>query len=778
MKYHYQQLIPVLEATEIHSKAAYTWFGKPSLRIDPQLLPTLSASSARRQLKYLLESQLYHDFYCQGFAAHSRRGGAQGKWNEAGFLQALSDANSGFGQLDTGWKILEGKSEGFLVQKRGLKIRVGKEECQAESDAPLQPGMLTGIWLPNELQGVSPGFYMAQSEASFREEGTRVRLYWHLSPEGALRLMKQATAELNRLKVGFKLKVLKNPNQYTRCDSGVIYLSRGEMETWGPAISKIYQELGEEMKPEVPAFAKRLAPGLGLAEDTENGGSFGQSRCKLLAEGMIRAHEEEIKPVSDRLKVVADAFSEAGLDLAMPYLSSGSLDVYTFFPENDSDIDRNSPNTFPGIRGSGHNHQFNPKADTFRETAIQIGQNLTDRAYWGGEMCNWIGLEDDDEGGAESGEAVKALGPKLYAGSSGIALYLAQLYAETGESQFRKAALGGIRHALHHANKLPSKRRLGLFAGSLGIGYAAVEISKITHYPELKGSALSLISKIVEEGMENTDSDVIFGRSGAVMTFLVLAKSLANPFLTEFALQLGDSLIADAERSAKGLGWRSLDHPGQRCLTGFSHGSGGVGSAFLELYEVSGEARFRNAADQAFQYERYWFDEKEGNWPDFRGLNGKGKKHTHAHSYGSYWCHGSAGIALSRLRAFQLTADETCRSEALIGLHTTIEKARTHLDAGTGNYSLCHGLAGNAMVLNFGSRILGTDFPEGAELAREIGRAGIARTEKNGGIWPCGTSNLETPGLMLGLAGIGQFYLGLDKPASPGILFLTGEGRP
>ena len=94
--------------------------------------------------------------------------------------------------------------------------------------------------------------------------------------------------------------------------------------------------------------------------------------------------------------------------------------------------------------------------------------------------------------------------------------------------------------------------------------------------------------------------------------------------------------------------------------------------------------------------------------------------------------------------------------------------------AGKANWSLCHGLAGNAEVLLAGHDILGETWNGAAALAREVAHGGIERYAKRGHAWPCGARG-DTPNLMLGLAGIGHFYLRLANPAIPSILLLKRE---
>src|SRR5436305_14389954 len=52
----------------------------------------------------------------------------------------------------------------------------------------------------------------------------------------------------------------------------------------------VYQAVKDNLKPETPLFTKRLAAGLGFAEDPGNGESFGMSRCRIVAEGLWSAY--------------------------------------------------------------------------------------------------------------------------------------------------------------------------------------------------------------------------------------------------------------------------------------------------------------------------------------------------------------------------------------------------------------------------------------------------------------------------------------------------------
>jgi lantibiotic modifying enzyme len=179
---------------------------------------------------------------------------------------------------------------------------------------------------------------------------------------------------------------------------------------------------------------------------------------------------------------------------------------------------------------------------------------------------------------------------------------------------------------------------------------------------------------------------------------------------------------------------------------------------------------YSKAAEQAFNYERYWFNADVGNWPNFFTEPHQARQRKPSQSFVAYWCHGAPGIALSRLRAYEILGDETCRSEGITALQTTHQVVETWLYSGSGNYSLCHGLAGNSEILSYGGQVLGQKWGDKAALVYQVAKSGIDIYAMSG-TWPCGV-NGETPSLMLGLAGIGYFYLRLYNPTVPSILIL------
>lgn len=327
-----QQVRGAIQATVFHSSTTYSWFGKMSPQLPTRIKRALTLKTARNYLLYNLHSQLYSDFYLQGSAA-ARRWETGGSTSErTRFVAALSAANMGSGYWESGWEVRAATEGEMVVHKGGLELWVRPEDCAITGDGPMTTGMPVNLRCPKEFLSMSPGFYMAQSDQELICDNSQslVRLYWNLTPEGAVPLVRQATSILNRAYLPFRLKVLHDPNCFTRCDAAVVYVLKADYTATADILGHIYSEVAPYLKASTPAFTKNLAPGLGFAEDPGQDESFGQQRCRLLADGMIRAYERGARSLDERLHVVVDRFAEDGIRMDKPYLNSGSSDNATF----------------------------------------------------------------------------------------------------------------------------------------------------------------------------------------------------------------------------------------------------------------------------------------------------------------------------------------------------------------------------------------------------------------------------------------------------------------
>jgi hypothetical protein len=634
-------------------------------------------------------------------------------------------------------------------------------------------GMRLSLRFPKEFLSISPGYYMVQrdEESTNDDMQSLVRFYWNLTAEGALDFIRSAIPVLNRSQLFFKLKVLNDPAQFTRCDAAVIYIRKGDYHLVSELLSKIvYPKVVASLRQGTPVFTKTLVAGVGLAEDPGQGESFGMHRCRLLADGLIRAYEQGKRSFDERLQVVVERFTEEGISLEKPFLNPGSSDSYKFQPKLEPQLldsyDMSRPVRTDSTSG------------VFLDTADRIGQHLLQKAIWHGNRCNWLGAVTKKLSSTigRPGMAYGALGPELYAGTSGVALFLTELYVATGDAAIRRLALASIRQALSRLDAISPLNRLGLFTGWCGIAFAAARVGTLLGEDELMERASQLLQRSMNECQAKHEFDLLSGSAGAIVALVTLQDILNDASFLDFAVRLGDELLDTADKDGIGYSWKSVSDRDQHNLTGLSHGTAGAGYALLELFQATGDSKYHTAADEAFQFERYWFDPSEGNWPDFREEPSSIKRNQRPLSFATAWCHGAPGIALSRLRAYTILGDKMCKAEALTALQTTCRMVEMTLPSAVGNFSLCHGLAGNAEVLLYGDQVLRIEWADGSAYALKVANVGIESYGARDLAWPCGTELGETPDLMLGLAGIGYFYLRLHNPTIPSLLLLQPEG--
>ena len=184
---------------------------------------------------------------------------------------------------------------------------------------------------PKELAPGSQGFYtvLGNVERGRSQEDVEVRLYFHVTATGAVPLVEVSTRLLNAAKIPFELKLVDHPTGYTRCDAAVLYLEPGSFDRARQSLAAIVSACAPHLRREPPAFAKPIARGVAIGEHHARlGASFGSGRCRLLAEGIVVAHEQGSTRLGDRFDAVASRFAAHGLDVEAPYLAPGCTDVY------------------------------------------------------------------------------------------------------------------------------------------------------------------------------------------------------------------------------------------------------------------------------------------------------------------------------------------------------------------------------------------------------------------------------------------------------------------
>lgn len=378
------------------------------------------------------------------------------------------------------------------------------------------------------------------------------------------------------------------------------------------------------------------------------------------------------------------------------------------------------------------------------ERALAAAQGIADRieaaSYRNAGRIGWLGLDFS----ASGRWSVAPLGVELYNGYAGVALFLAQLAAVTGADRYAESARGVLELMTGYVQERfdgPLARRdrceLGAFNGLSGVALAFASCAVLLD-DKLFAAPVEPILEFAAQRLRTDEFDLTSGAAG----ILAVAESLAPDYgapARRLADRCADVLICGAVPAEPGVAWPG---PAPTHMLGFSHGVAGIAWALLRYARRTGDPVAQTVASRALRHEHRAYDERLANWPDHR-LDTPSDQYT--------WCHGAPGVGLAR--AASLAAGPGT-AEDLSDLRRAIEgTVRYGVHA---NHSLCHGELGNLEL--FAQAQAQDRSGEAREQWRRRAAAVVARIGRSGPV--CGTpGNVQTPGLMVGLAGIGHGLL-------------------
>jgi type 2 lantibiotic biosynthesis protein LanM len=285
-----------------------------------------------------------------------------------------------------------------------------------------------------------------------------------------------------------------------------------------------------------------------------------------------------------------------------------------------------------------------PTDQLFIAEADNIAEELSRYAIRRGPGAAWIGL--DWLGDSEVFQLV-CLGPELYNGVSGIAVFLAAHAAVTESRPSGELALAGMSHlrkSLKSRNAARMARSLGI-GGATGLGsivYALAVMSKCLHDDGLLADA-HVAAELFTDDLIAADRqlDVMGGSAGAILGLLRLYRDTQSNDVLKRATKCGEHLLGQGRVGPEGRRSWSGKGSSPQGLNGMSHGAAGFAYALASLSATTGRDDFAKAASECIAFEDSSYDAARHNWPDLRGDGGP--------SWPCQWCHGAPGIGLARI---------------------------------------------------------------------------------------------------------------------------------
>ncbi|MFI5506542.1 type 2 lanthipeptide synthetase LanM family protein [Mycobacterium sp. NPDC051804] len=394
----------------------------------------------------------------------------------------------------------------------------------------------------------------------------------------------------------------------------------------------------------------------------------------------------------------------------------------------------------------------------FLAEADKLAATLAHLAVRGASSAAWIGL--DWLGDSEVSQLV-VLGPDLYNGNCGIAVFLAAHSAVTGDdasAALAGDAVAGLRSHLAGRNPARMARTLGL-GGGLGLGsiiYGLAVIGALLEDDAILEDAHRCAGLITDDLIAaDRQLDVLGGSAGAILGLLRLYRQTGDDAALRTAEKCGRALMAHHRVGDKGV--RTWASPGfGRPLNGISHGAAGYAYSMSVLAAATGNGEFASPVTECLAYEESTYDDAQHGWADLRD--------TADAPFPCKWCYGAPGIGLARI-AMTKFAGAPVSSYA-----TDIEHAATsvqrHWPVPTD--TLCCGTLGSVEFLREAADALGRDDLR-VLATRQLLTVVLAARAADDYRWSSGTGRFNL-GMFRGLAGIGYTMMREAHPTLPNVL--------
>lgn len=233
----------------------------------------------------------------------------------------------------------------------------------------------------------------------------------------------------------------------------------------------------------------------------------------------------------------------------------------------------------------------------------------------------------------------------------------------------------------------------GAFGGEASIMYTYEVLYKITNKEKYLDYAKKHY-KILKKAITRDNSfDLVYGNAGAVITLINMYQLTGNKEYIASAEIAGDIIVnaQEKEGSIKG-GWNGDGRTSP--LAGFSHGASGIVLALAKLWQVTQKEEYLLSLLDGIKFENSLFVKEKGNWKDERVY--AGEKASDGGSFTVAWCHGAAGILLSRSKVNVILNgrySDLIENDIKVAVNTILKEGIL------GNNCLCHGNLGNTEIL-------------------------------------------------------------------------------
>lgn len=387
--------------------------------------------------------------------------------------------------------------------------------------------------------------------------------------------------------------------------------------------------------------------------------------------------------------------------------------------------------------------------------AIAIGETISTYSLNIEGRSNWLahvtknGLDWDLSPGDMS----------LYQGTAGICLFLAYLGEVSEQKRFTdlaRRALNTLEESLDKEMPMFLTNNVGLMSGWGGLLYLMGHLYSLWKEPRL----ISLVDKILcsepfNQALEHEQFDVMEGQAGLLFGLGAVQHVSPNSQTQALIQSIAYKLCDSVRENAQGAAW--YPHNNDVALLGLAHGTSGVIAALAAVSQWLDDENYLSIIHSVICYENAYIDADSGNWMDLRQKQASVERTmSGGNSDLIAWCHGGAGVGISRVIIHQNLSDklpDDTNKQVLSDISRAMDIVKER--GFSKSHCLCHGAMGNLAFLARAQSL----YCDGNTLYDEHVLSAIFEHQKAHG-WQSGIPlSSDCFGLMVGTSGMGLAML-------------------
>lgn len=340
-----------------------------------------------------------------------------------------------------------------------------------------------------------------------------------------------------------------------------------------------------------------------------------------------------------------------------------------------------------------------------RYTLEELISRLLKYAIWNPEKneVSWFTVQLASFG--QTTWEIKPMNHYLYDGLAGMLLIFHKLNLVRESQEINKIyrtlkeMLFGYTDAGYLSLEKLDSKNTGAYEGESSIAYVYLLLyqqSRDEEYLEYAKKHLEIVEKLIDGDIHY---DLLSGNAGAAWISTLIYQITNAPNYIQIAERAIKRMEEMAEVNSNGVGWTI--EKGTPPMAGMAHGNSGILMPVIALWKYTGKMEYKILAEQVWNYENSLYNSRIGNWKDMR-IKETGNVEDEVGAVA--WCHGAAGILLSRITCYELLEDEQWKNRIEKDILSSYVKLKGYWRRDS--YCLCHGVCGNLWILSVAGRKL------------------------------------------------------------------------